>query len=170
MGDKVLEICLSFKRKLQCKPQPKQVHDPKTFRHQKDDTNNQRRKSGLLEHSNIQGIIQGSKRYFSSRKPEGNIDISDPIIDGVLTRRASASSSSRLTNHVDDYDEENVSSRTRLMVEMDSDDCRPSMLICYTCGEKLKNLNAVEAHHITEHSGNSCFFALNFFMLIGCYI
>ncbi|XP_024632189.1 uncharacterized protein [Medicago truncatula] len=68
------------------------------------------------------------------------------------TRRASASSSSRLTNHVDDYDEENVSSRTRLLVEMDSEDCCPSILICYKCGEKLKNLTAVEAHHITEHS------------------
>jgi hypothetical protein len=155
----------SLKNKLQCKPNPKEVHDPKKIRHQK----------GLLDHSNI---IQGSKRYLTNsssfyEESEGSIDISDPIINEILYDSSSlsqcnsgikdwegsfrttkrVSTSSRLINHVDDYNEENVSSKTRLFVQVDSDD-GPSILMCYKCGEKLKNLNAVETHHITQHSGN----------------
>jgi len=177
----MLEFCVSLKNKLQCKPNPKQVHDPKTIKHQKG-KNNQRTKSGLLDHSNI---IQGSKRYLTNssslhQESEGSIEISDPIIheilhdssigqicscraycqcnsgskdfEGSFRTTRSASTSSRLTNPVD-YNEENVSSRTRLLVQMDSDD-GPSILMCHKCGEKLKNLNDVETHHITEHSGN----------------
>jgi hypothetical protein len=145
----------SLKNKLRCKPNRKEVHDPKKIRHQK-----------------------GSKRYLTNsssfyEESEGSIDISDPIINEILYDSSSlsqcnsgikdwegsfrttkrVSTSSRLINHVDDYNEENVSSKTRLFVQVDSDD-GPSILMCYKCGEKLKNLNAVETHHITQHSGN----------------
>lgn len=164
----MLEICLSLKRKLQCKPHPKQVHDPKTRRHQK---GNQRTRSGPLEHSNIQGSKRHTRKSLSfNSKLKGAIDISDPIIHEIVldgsnsqsnrgskdpegsyrTRRPATPS---ITTHpVDDYNEANVSSHTRMSVQMDSDG--PSMLTCYKCGEKLKNLIAVEAHHISEHSGN----------------
>jgi len=176
----MLQICVSLKNKLQCKPNKKHVHDPKIIRHQKG-KNIQKTKSGLLDHSNI---IQGSKRFLTNssslyQESEGSIEISYPIIHEILhdssigqicscraycqcksgskdfegsfrtTRRALTSS--RLTNLVDCN--ENVSSRTRLLVQMDSDD-GPSILMCHKCGEKLKNLNDVETHHITEHSGN----------------
>lgn len=166
----MLEFCVSLKNKLQCKPNKKHVYDPKTIKHQKG-KNNQRTKSGLLDHSNI---IQGSKRFLTNssslyQESEGSIEISDPIIheilhdssigqicssgrkdfEGSFRTTRSASTSSWLTNPVD-YNEENVSSRTRLLVQMDSDD-GPSILICHKCGEKLKNLNDVETHHITEH-------------------
>jgi hypothetical protein len=145
----------SLKNKLQCKPNRKEVYDPKKIRHQK-----------------------GSKRYLTNsssfyEESEGSIDISDPIINEILYDSSSlsqcnsgikdwegsfrttkrVSTSSRLINHVDDYNEENASSKTRLFVQVDSDD-GPSILMCYKCGEKLKNLNAVETHHITQHSGN----------------
>ncbi|CAJ2648811.1 unnamed protein product [Trifolium pratense] len=151
----------SLINKLQCKPNPKEVHDPKKIRHQK---------KGLLDHSNI---IQGSKRFLTNsssfcQESEGSLNISDPIIndssslshcnsgikdwEGSFRTTRRVSTSSRLTNHVDGYNEENVSSKTSLFVQVDSDDNGPSILMCYKCGEKLKNLNAVETHHITEHS------------------
>jgi hypothetical protein len=110
----------SLKNKLQCKPNPKEVHDPKKIRHQK-----------------------GSKRYLTNsssfyEESEGSIDISDPIINEILYDSSSlsqcnsgikdwegsfrttkrVSTSSRLINHVDDYNEENASSKTRLFVQV----------------------------------------------------
>lgn len=173
----MLEAWLSLKKTLQCKPQPNQVHDPKTITQKK---GNQRTKLSNLESSNNKDFIQGSKRH--SKVPSsfrGDIDITSPIThDRVLDTSnneicrccpcpQSSSSSKRLegshrtrrlatyskvTNPVY-YNEANVSSNTRMLVQMDSDGC--STLICNKCGEKLKNLDAVEAHHISEHSGNN---------------
>ncbi|XP_027338114.1 uncharacterized protein LOC113852055 [Abrus precatorius] len=174
----MLEVWLSLKRTLQCKPHPNQIHDPKTSKNQK---SNHRTKSGKLESSNIKDFIHGSKRYSktppsSNPKPKGSIDIINPITHEIVldssnsnicrcypcpqsnssskgsegshrTRRTAASS--RTTNHVD-YNEANASSNSRMLVQMDPDGS--SIMICHKCGEKLKNLDAVEAHHISEHS------------------
>ncbi|TKY71580.1 hypothetical protein E2542_SST00312 [Spatholobus suberectus] len=170
----MLEVWLSLKKTLQCKPHPNQVHDPRTIRQQK---GNQRKKSGNLESSNTKDFIQGSKRH--SKNPlsfKGDIDITSPITHEIVldtsnneigrccpcprsnssskrsegshrTRRSATSS--KITYPVD-YNDANVSSNTRTLVQMDSDGC--STLTCHKCGEKLKNLDAVEAHHISEHS------------------
>lgn len=175
----MLEAWLSLKKTLQCKPQPNQVHDPKTTRQQK---GNQRTKLSNLESSNTKDFIQGSKRHLKkSLSYRGDIDITSPITNEIVldssnngtsrccpcpqsnsgnkasegshrTRRSATSSKITMTYHVD-YNEANVSSNTSTLVQMDSDGC--STLTCHKCGKKLKNLDAVEAHHISEHSGNN---------------
>ncbi|KAG4960567.1 hypothetical protein JHK87_037200 [Glycine soja] len=172
----MLEAWLSLKKTLQCKPQPNQVHDPKTTRQQK---GNQRTKLSNLESSNTKDFIQGSKRHLKkSLSYRGDIDITSPITNEIVldssnngtsrccpcpqsnsgnkasegshrTRRSATSSKITMTYHVD-YNEANVSSNTSTLVQMDSDGC--STLTCHKCGKKLKNLDAVEAHHISEHS------------------
>jgi len=167
----MFEAWLSLKKTLQCKPQPNHVHDPNIIRQQK---GNQKTKLGNLESSNTKDFIQGSKRH--SKNPlsfKGEIDITGPIIDEITldssnretSRRFScpqsnssnkaslrtrrSATSSRIAYPVD-HNEANVSSN---LVQMDSDGC--SSLTCHKCGEKLKNLVAVEAHHISHHSGNN---------------
>ncbi|KAK7328025.1 hypothetical protein VNO77_22119 [Canavalia gladiata] len=164
----MLEAWLSLKRTLQCKPHLNQVHDPKT----RNQISNQKTKSGNLERSNTKDLVQGSKRYSkkppsSNPKPKGGINIlhisNNEICaccpcpqsnsgsrgsEGSHRTRRSATSS-RITNPLD-YNEANVSPNTRMLVQMDSDGS--STLICHKCGEKLKNLDAVEAHQISEHS------------------
>ncbi|KAK2393371.1 zinc finger (C2H2 type) family protein [Trifolium repens] len=115
----------SLKNKLQCKPNRKEVYDPKKIRHQK-----------------------GSKRYLTNsssfyEESEGSIDISDPIINEILY---DSSSLSQCNSGIKDWE-----GSFRTTKRVDSDD-GPSILMCYKCGEKLKNLNAVETHHINEHS------------------
>lgn len=175
----MLEAWVSLKKTLQCKPQPNQVHDPKITRQQK---GNQRTKSSNLESSNTKDFIQGSKGHLKkSLSYRGDIDITSPITNEIVldssnngtsrccpcpqsnsgnkasegshrTRRSATSSKITMTYHVD-YNEANVSSNTSTLVQMDSDGC--STLTCHKCGKKLKNLDAVEAHHISEHSGNN---------------
>ncbi|KAL2341995.1 hypothetical protein Fmac_009935 [Flemingia macrophylla] len=164
----MLEVWLSLKKTLQCKPDPNQVHDPKTItiRQQK---GNQRTKSGNLESSNTKDSIQGSKRHSKNQPSfKGDIDITHPITHEIVLIDSSNSeicpccprpqsssdsktriTSSKMTNSLD-YNEANVSSNRRMLLQMDSDGF--STLICHTCGEKLKNLDSVEAHHISEHS------------------
>lgn len=173
---RMLEVWLSLKRRFQCKPHPKEFHDPKASQHQR---NAQRTKSGKLEGSTIKGFIQGIKKH--SEKPQsfkpktkGVIDITNPITHEIFLdssnseikicrccpcsqsnssskssegphRTTRPSTPSSIVHHVD-YNEE------RMSIQMESVD--PSILICHKCGEKLKNLVAVEAHHISEHSGN----------------
>ncbi|RDY05315.1 hypothetical protein CR513_10862, partial [Mucuna pruriens] len=170
----MLEVWLSLKKTLQCKPHPNQVHDPKTIRQQK---GNQRTKSGNLESSNTKDFIQGSKRLLKNPLSfKGDIDITSPITHEIVldslnneicrcypcprsnignkgsegSRRTRRSATSSKITYPVDYNEGNVSSNTRTLVKIDSDGC--STLICYKCGEKLKNFDAVEAHHISEHS------------------
>ncbi|CAJ1961460.1 unnamed protein product [Sphenostylis stenocarpa] len=167
----MFEAWLSLKKTLQCKPHPNQVHDPKTIRQQK---GNQRTKLASLEISNTKDFIQESKRHSkNSLGFKGDIDITGPITHEITlnssnhetsrsfpcpqstssnkashrTRRSATSS--RITFPVD-YNEANVSSNTRTLVQMDSDGC--STLTCHKCGERLKNVDAVEAHHISHHS------------------
>ncbi|XP_020234027.1 uncharacterized protein LOC109814091 [Cajanus cajan] len=170
----MLEVWLSLKKTLQCKPHPNQVHDPKTIRLQK---GNQRTKSGNLESSNTKDFIQGSKRHLKNQPSfKGDIDITHPITHEIVLDRSNSkicrccpcpqsssdskgsegshrtgrlATSSKITKSLD-YNEASVSSNTRMLVQMDSDGF--STLTCHKCGEKLKNLDAVEAHHISEHS------------------
>ncbi|CAK8530417.1 unnamed protein product [Lathyrus sativus] len=90
----MLEIYLSLKNKLRCKPNSKQVHDPKRF-------NDQRTKSDLHDHSNI---IQGSRRYLinsSSFYRESERSIMD--FEGSFRTVTRVSTSSRFTYPDDDY-------------------------------------------------------------------
>ncbi|KAE9591808.1 hypothetical protein Lal_00038949 [Lupinus albus] len=159
----MFEVWLSLKKRLQCKPHPKQVHDPRQS------NNAQRTKSGKVEGSNIKGFIQTSKKQLEKlgsfkAKPKGGIEITSPIIThdiflhssngeikicpccpqtnkGSDYRRKMSYTPSRIVHNVD-YNEGNMC--------MDYDG--PSILTCDKCGEKLKNHVAVEAHHISEHS------------------
>ncbi|KAJ1434847.1 Zinc finger C2H2-type [Sesbania bispinosa] len=139
----MLEVCFSLKRTLQCKSHPKQVHDPKTSRHKK---SNQRTKGIDISNPISHEIVLDSSNNESCRCPQSSSSSKDS--EGSHRTRRPATPS-RTTNPID-YNEANVSSDTRMWIEMDSDG--PSTLICRKCGEKLKNLDAVEAHHISEHS------------------
>jgi len=170
----MFEAWLSLKKTLQCKPHPNHVHDPKTIRQQK---GNQRTKLGNLENSNTKDFIQGSKRH--SKNPlsfKGDIEITGPIIDEITldssnhetsrrfpcpqsnssnkaSRRTRRSETSSRIAYPLDHNEANVPSNTRTLVQMDSDVF--SSLTCDKCGEKLKNPVAVEAHNVSNHSGNN---------------
>ncbi|OIV91608.1 hypothetical protein TanjilG_09020 [Lupinus angustifolius] len=161
----MFEFCLSLKRRLQCKPHPKQVHDPK-----QSNNNAQRTKSGKFEGSNIKDFIKASKKQIEKlgsfkAKPKGGIEITSPITHEIFLdsevkicpccpcpqtnkglegshRRTRSYTPSRIVHNVD-YNEGNMSK--------DYYD-GPSILTCDKCGEKLKNHVAVEAHHISEHS------------------
>ncbi|KAJ1396594.1 Zinc finger C2H2-type [Sesbania bispinosa] len=148
----MLEVCFSLKRTLQCKSNPKQVHDPKTSRHKK---SNQRTKGIDISNPISHEIVLDSSNNETCRCPQSSSSSKDS--EGSHRTRRPATPS-RITNPID-YNEANVSSDTKMWIEMDSDD--PSSSICRKCGEKLKNLDAVEAHHISEHSEHaktlSCF-------------
>ena len=177
------EVLLSLKRTLQCKPHQKEVHDPKVSRYQRSTQRTKSgevERSNIKGF--IQGSKKHSEKQLSfNPKPKGGIDINGNITHEIVfdssnsetkvfrccpcpqskssskgsegshrtTRRPATPS--RITHHVD-YNEGNISSNTSMLVQMNFN--APSNLICHKCGEKLKNLDAVEAHNISEHSGN----------------
>ncbi|KAK7302155.1 hypothetical protein RJT34_13036 [Clitoria ternatea] len=176
----MLEVWLSLKRTIQCKPHPNQVHHPKAIRHKK---SNQGTKSGELECLTTKdfNFIQGSKRHSKNPpsfnpKPKRGINITSPITHEIDldspnneicrccpcppsnsgskglegSHRRRRVATSSRITNPIDYNEANVSSNTSMLVQMDFDGS--PTLICNKCGEKLKNPSAVEAHHISEHS------------------
>ncbi|XP_061370107.1 uncharacterized protein LOC133312847 [Gastrolobium bilobum] len=145
-----------LKRTLVCKSHPKQVDDAEASRHQ---NSNHRTKSDKLKRSNIIGFIRGSNRHLKivpqcfTPKHEVGIDISDPITPEIV--HDSPNSDIRVRrcfscHRRNSGSEGSEDPHTRLIVQMESDGS--SILICHKCGEKLKELDAVEAHHISEHS------------------
>ena len=162
------DLCLSLKRSL-CKLQPSEVSDPRGSRHKRE--------------TQRKGFVRGSKRPPDKPRscspkskgdgdnpvtqviildnPNGKTELchccpcpsSDRVVKSVVQPQKSRRpvTPTRKSNH-GDCSECDGSSNRRVILQADSN--IPSALICNKCGEKLKKLDSVEAHNISEHSGN----------------
>ncbi|KAF7822457.1 PolyADP-ribose polymerase [Senna tora] len=143
------EVWLSLKRSFQCKPRPSEIHDPNKDKQQR---NAQRKDNNLnpITHEIVVDASNGQVRFCpccpfpQSKSMEGPNKSKRP------------SKPSRETHfHVDAHNECNMSSRPnipqRALLQIDNSN-DPSILSCEKCGEKLKKLDANEAHSISAHS------------------
>lgn len=173
------EIWLSLKRSLQCKPRSSEVRDPKGLsKHQRSaqrkESQGNKKNSDKLENCSPKSKGNIRDNNLNTVTHEIVLDVSNrevrfcPCCPFPQSGKGSKSvegpqkskgrnTPSRETHHVDACSECNISSwpstpsRVLLHTEYSND---PSILSCEKCGQKLKNLDAIEAHHVSEHSGN----------------
>ena len=164
------DLCLSLKRSL-CKLQPSEVSDPRGSRHKRET-----QRKGFVRGSKR---LPDTPRSYSP-KSKGDGDNLNPITQVIILDNSNGKTElchccpcpsgdrggesverpqksrrpvtpTRKSNH-GDCSECDGSSNQRVILQADSN--IPSALICNKCGEKLKKLGSVEAHNISEHSGN----------------
>ncbi|XP_028796047.1 uncharacterized protein LOC114751559 [Neltuma alba] len=165
---------LSLKRSIHCKPSPSEVHEPEATipkRIPQKNSNSmdcfQRTSNMLCEKPNSGSLIK-SLRSSDILNPITHKVVLDMSLNGFRICRCCRSPSSKgargphesasptitpskKTHHVDCNECNISSSNSRVSMQTDSNN-NNNNLVCLKCGEKLKFVDAVEAHHVSQHS------------------
>lgn len=184
------DFWLSLKRSLNCKPNPSEVHDPNSSTHRSSQRNSNskdfiqgrsknhsekprscspitsQRTNDILNPITHEIVLDSSNNggfRICRCCPCPLSDRGGKEVDGPQRSRRPtiASSSSRKTHHADCNECNLFSSNPKVLVQTGSSSSNdPAILICHKCGEKLKCVDAVEAHHVSQHSGIHHWFSL----------
>ncbi|XP_054804033.1 uncharacterized protein LOC129307175 isoform X2 [Prosopis cineraria] len=166
------DFWLSLKRSIHCKPNPSEVHEPEAITQQRIPQKISdcfQRTSNILSEKHRSGSLIKSLRSSNILSPITHEVVLNISCHGFRTcrccprplnkemrgphesRRPTTTPSMR--THDVDCNECNISSsNSRVLMQTDSNNDIPSTLICPKCGEKLKCVDAVETHHVSQHS------------------
>ncbi|KAK4271384.1 hypothetical protein QN277_020086 [Acacia crassicarpa] len=155
------DFWISLKRSIHCKPKSSEVHEPEATIQQRIPQKNTNSKDCLQRSGSLIKSLRSSD-ILSLLTHKVVLDISPccssrPLRKGVKSPRESrrpTTTTSKKTHHHVNCNECNISSsNSRLLMQTDSNynnNC--STLVCTKCGEKLKFVDAVEEHHVSQHS------------------
>ncbi|KAI9120303.1 hypothetical protein K1719_007336 [Acacia pycnantha] len=152
------DFWISLKRSIHCKPNSSEVHEPEATIQQRIPQKNSNSKDCFQRSGNLIKSLRSSD-ILSPLTHKVVLDISPccsprPLRKGVKSPRESRrpTTTSKKTHHHVNCNECNISSsNSRLLMHTDSNyNC--STLVCLKCGEKLKFVDAVEEHHVSQHS------------------